>query len=45
VYYGPLSLVIDFLELIGAELVPTLKTEIVPDGMVYKFANLHKIWD
>jgi hypothetical protein len=33
-----------FLELIGAELVPTLKIEIVPDGMVYMCANLYKIW-
>jgi hypothetical protein len=41
---GPLSLFVDFLELIWAELVPTLKREIVPDDMVYKSANLHKIW-
>jgi hypothetical protein len=41
---GPLSLVVNFSELIGAELVPTLKREIVPDGMFYKCANLHKLW-
>jgi hypothetical protein len=40
---GPLILVVDFLELIGAEFVPTHKREIVPDDMVYKCANLHKI--
>jgi hypothetical protein len=41
---GPLSLVVDFSESIEAELVSTLKREIVPDDMVYKCANLHKIW-
>jgi hypothetical protein len=41
---GPLSLVIDFSELIYAELVPGPKSEIVPDVMVYKCANLYKIW-
>jgi hypothetical protein len=29
--------------LIGAELVHTLKREIVPDGMIYMCANLKKI--
>jgi hypothetical protein len=33
---GPLSLVIDFSELIGAELDHTPKREIVPGGMLYK---------
>jgi hypothetical protein len=41
---GPLSSVVDFSELISAELVPTRKREIVPDDMFYKFENLHKIW-
>jgi hypothetical protein len=40
----PLSSVVDFSELIGLELVTTLKREIVPDGMVYECANLQKIW-
>jgi hypothetical protein len=44
VYCGPLSPVFDFLELIGEEFVPTLKIEIVPDGMVYMYTNLNKIW-
>jgi hypothetical protein len=34
----------DISELIGAALVPTFKRENVPDDMVYKCANLHKIW-
>jgi hypothetical protein len=37
---GPLSSVIDFSELTGAELVPTLKREIVSDGMFYDGANI-----
>jgi hypothetical protein len=41
---GPLSSVIDFSELIGAESDHTLKREIVPGGMLHMFANLHKIW-
>jgi hypothetical protein len=41
---GPLSSVDDFSELIEAELVPTLKREIVPDDIVYKCKNLNKIW-
>jgi hypothetical protein len=41
---GPLSSVVDFSELILVELFPTIKREIVPDIMVYKCANLHKIW-
>jgi hypothetical protein len=41
---GSLSSVVDFLELIQADLVPTLKREIVSDDMVYKCANFHKIW-
>jgi hypothetical protein len=32
---GPLSSVVDFSELISAELVPTRKREIVPDDMFY----------
>jgi hypothetical protein len=40
---GPLSSVVDFLELIGAELVHTHKKEIVSDGIIYKCANLKKI--
>jgi hypothetical protein len=39
---GPLSSVVDFLKLIRAELVHTLKREIVPDGMTFKFANLQE---
>jgi hypothetical protein len=35
--------VVYFLELIGMELVHTLKREIIPDGMIYKCANLKKI--
>jgi hypothetical protein len=35
--------VVDFSELIGMELVHTLKREIIPDGMIYKCANLKKI--
>jgi hypothetical protein len=34
--------VVDFSELIGMELVHTLKREIIPDGMIYKCANLKK---
>jgi hypothetical protein len=41
---GPLSSVVDFSELIGHELVPTIKIEIVPRVMLYKCENLHKIW-
>jgi hypothetical protein len=41
---GSLSLVVDFSELIYAEVDPTLKREIDPDDMVYKCANFHKIW-
>jgi hypothetical protein len=41
---GPLSSAVNFSELIQAELVPTLKREIVPDNMVYKCANSHEIW-
>jgi hypothetical protein len=41
---GPLSLVVDFSELIYTELVLTPEREIVPDVMVYKCANFHKIW-
>jgi hypothetical protein len=41
---GPLSLVFDFAELIGAESDHTPKREIVPAGMFYKGENLHKIW-
>jgi hypothetical protein len=41
---GPLSSVVDFSELIYTELVSTPKREIVSDIMVYKCANLHKIW-
>jgi hypothetical protein len=44
VQHGPLSSVIDFLELIEAESDHTPKIEIVPGGMLYKCANLHKIW-
>jgi hypothetical protein len=40
---GPLSSVVDFSELIGAESDHTPKREIVPDSMFYKCANLHKI--
>jgi hypothetical protein len=29
--------------LIGAELVPTLKREIVPDGIIYMCTNLKKL--
>jgi hypothetical protein len=39
---GPLSSVIDFLELIGAESDHTLKIEIVPYDMFYKCANMKK---
>jgi hypothetical protein len=39
---GPLISVVDFLELSGIELDHTLKREIVPDGMIYKCANLQK---
>jgi hypothetical protein len=41
---GPLRLVIDFSELIGAELDHTPKREIVPGGMLYKCENLQKFW-
>jgi hypothetical protein len=41
---GPLSSVIDFSELIEAESDHTAKIEIVSGGMLYKCANLHKIW-
>jgi hypothetical protein len=41
---GPLSSVVDFSELIEAESDHTLKREIVPSGMFYKCANLHKSW-
>jgi hypothetical protein len=41
---GPLSSVVDFSELIYSELVLTPKIERVPDVMVYKCANFHKIW-
>jgi hypothetical protein len=41
---GLLSSVRNFSELIGTELGHTPKREIVPDGMFYKFENIHKIW-
>jgi hypothetical protein len=41
---GPLSLVVDFSELIGAESDHTPKIGTVPDGMIYRFANLQKLW-
>jgi hypothetical protein len=41
---GPLSSVRNFSELIGMELGHTPGREIVPNGMFYKHANLHKIW-
>jgi hypothetical protein len=39
---GPLSSIVDFSELTGAELVPTLKREIVSHGMFYDCANIKK---
>jgi hypothetical protein len=42
---GPLRSVRSFSELIGMELGHTPKIEIVPDGMFYMCANLHKIWN
>jgi hypothetical protein len=40
---GPLSSVVDFSELMREESDHTPKREIVPDGILYKCANLHKI--
>jgi hypothetical protein len=40
---GPLSSVVDFSELIGAESDYTPKIEVVPGDMFYKCENLNKI--